>query len=284
MPAATGFQIAFLVFAFEFFSMLAANALAPLLGWPASSMELLGQLITFSMAALVLLGIPRLRRYCVAELRVPVPATATTALVAASLIKLSIPFAVVGGVVIHAFATGNSALLASRIPTVDPVLAWESTLSPPGLLRLLLLSWFVGPVIEELVFRGLLYRAFERQWGWVVSMVLTSLLFGLAHPNRILAAALGSIVLIWLLRRTGSLRACVIVHVTYNVLISWPALGRLLFTAPEGVPTNPSTWAIPLACLAFASVAVPACIWTARRAALPDGTGQFTTSQAVGGT
>jgi membrane protease YdiL (CAAX protease family) len=264
MPAASGLQIAFLVLAFEFFSMLASKSLAPVLGWPADRFELLGQLVTFSVAALMLAGIPALRRYCLAELRVPVPPGSSVQLIAACVTNVAIPFAVVGAVVIQAFATGNVEQLSARIPSMDPATAWDITLSPLGLLRLLLLSWIVGPVIEELVFRGLLYRAFERQWGWLASTAVTSLLFGLVHPTHIVATALGSVVLVCVLRRTGSLRACILVHMGFNVLVSWPLLGQLLLTAPAGSPASLATWTLPLACLTFAAVALPAQVWMSR--------------------
>ena len=264
MPAASGFQIAFLVFAFEFFSMLATRTLSPLIGWPTDRFELLGQLITFSMAALILFGHPGLRRYCLAELRVPVPAGSSTELAAVSVIKLAIPFAVIGSVVIQAFATGNVDQLQSRSPAMDPAVAWEIALSPLGLLRMILLSWLVGPVIEEIVFRGLLYRAFERRWGWFASMAMTSLLFGLGHPTHMVATALGSVVQVCVLRRTGSLRACILVHAIFNVLISWPLFGQVLFASAEGSPASLSTWKLSLACLAFASVAIPVYVWMSR--------------------
>ena len=269
MPAATGFQIAFLAFALQFFSMLAVRALAPLIGWPQAHFEMLGQLAIVSLAMLVLFGTPGLRRRCLAELAAPVPAGSLPALVAALATKLAIPFAAVGATVVHAFATQSAQSLHERVASIDPALAWELTLSPYGLVRMLLLSWFLGPVVEEIVFRGLLYRAFERQWGWLASMALTSVLFGLIHPSRFVASTLGSVILVCVMRRTGSLRACIVVHMAYNALVSWPVLGQVLFTAPAGSPERLSTWTLPLACLAFALVAVPACVWLARGKAVP---------------
>lgn len=267
MPTASGFQIAFLVLAFEFFSMLGSTALAPVIGWPADRMELLGQLTTFSVATLILFGHSGLRRCCLEALREPLPKGSSTELMAATAIKLAIPFAFVGAVVAGAFAAGAPESIVARIPTIDPLVAWEYTLSPLGAVRLVLLSWLVGPVIEELVFRAFLYRAFERRFGWVASTALTSLLFGLAHPTRILQAALGSVVLVCLLRRTGTLRACILVHVIYNVLISWPLFGHFLFTAPEGAASRLSTWGVFLASLVFACAALPAYLWMSRGSA-----------------
>jgi membrane protease YdiL (CAAX protease family) len=153
----------------------------------------------------------------------------------------------------------------------DPVEHWAYSLSPAGLVRTLVFSWLVGPVIEELVFRGILYQAWERQWGWIASLVLTSLCFGLIHPSHMLSAGLGGIFLVCVLRRFGTLRACIAVHMLFNVIISWPLLGQVLFTAPEANPTRLSTWTFQLACLALVSVALPAYVWLSRKdARAPD--------------
>ena len=78
-------------------------------------------------------------------------------------------------------------------------------------------------------------------------------------------AFLASVVYTCVLRRTGTLRASIQVHILYNVLVSWPLLGRVLLARPAGDLESPATWAIPLACLAFVSIALPAYLWLARR-------------------
>lgn len=39
----------------------------------------------------------------------------------------------------------------------------------------------LNALMEELVFRGILFDALEAQWGWRLTLVVTSLLFGLGH-------------------------------------------------------------------------------------------------------
>lgn len=41
------------------------------------------------------------------------------------------------------------------------------------------------PIYEEILFRGILLEAFEKLWGWVAALILTSLLFGLWHLKNI---------------------------------------------------------------------------------------------------
>ena len=265
MPSASGFQVAILIFAFQFFAMLVARLASSPLDWPGESFELLGQLVTFALAITALFAITPLRRFCRDELRRELsPGTGIEIAIVAPA-KAAIPFAVAGAIVLWAFASGESGTLPSKLPSADPAKAWEWTLSPMGLARMVILSWFVGPVIEELVFRGILYRAWERQWGWVPSMFLTSACFGLFHPHNLVASFLGSVVYICILRRTGTLRACILVHMAYNILVSWPLLGQVLLTIDGREASRMSAWGLELASLVFVAVALPAYLAMSRR-------------------
>jgi membrane protease YdiL (CAAX protease family) len=271
MLRASGFQIAFLILAFEFFAMLAARYLESAFGWPKNDFALLAHLVSFPLAALVLLGVRPLRCFCRNELARNLPLGRWPELIAVTLAKGAVPFALVGLSAAWAFATGVPEQITARIRLADPEEHWAYFLSPAGLLRTLVFSWLVGPVIEELVFRGILYRAWERQWGWISSLVLTSVCFGLIHPSHMLSAGLGGIFLVCVLRRFGTLRACIAVHILFNVIMSWPLLGHVLFTAPGGDPTRPFTWIFPFACLVLVTVALPAYVWLSRKdARAPD--------------
>lgn len=255
---ATGFQIAFLLLALQFFAMLAASWGAARLAWLPHGTELLGQVVTFGIAIIVLAGVGPLRRFCAGELRRELPRGAAIELAAVSAAKAAIPFAVIGGTVLWAHAAGAPERLAAILAQADPARAREWSLSAPGFVRMLALSWIVGPVVEELVFRGLLYRAWERQWGWQVSLVLTSALFALCHPQFAVSSFLGSVVYICVLRRTGTLRASILVHAAYNVLVSWPLLGQFILTPPVAEAARLSAWVVPIACLAFVAAFLPA--------------------------
>lgn len=91
------------------------------------------------------------------------------------------------------------------------------------LLELVLL----GPVMEELVFRGYLWRFFERAWGGVTAITLTTVLFTMSHG----AGALGVVVLaLWcafLRARFGRTMNCIQAHVVYNAVVVATLLGIL---------------------------------------------------------
>lgn len=70
----------------------------------------------------------------------------------------------------------------SRFPVVPTHRAWTAVLRPDALLFRLTISLPLTTVLlEELVFRGLLQRRFERAWSPSTSLLVTSLLFGLWH-------------------------------------------------------------------------------------------------------
>lgn len=265
MTRASGLQIAFLILAVEFFAMLLSRHASRELALSTHATELLGQCISLSIATAILFGVPSLRRWSLDALARTPRESASVEVFSVALGKCAIPFAVVGACAGWAFVAGAPGDLARVVRYVDPVEAWTWTLSAPGFARMVALAWFVGPVLEELVFRGLLYRAWERQFGWVASLLLTSACFGLAHPTHVASAFLGSVVYVCVLRRTGTLRASIQVHVLYNVLVSWPLLGRVLLSRPAGDLESPATWAVPFVSLAFVSIALPAYLAMARR-------------------
>jgi membrane protease YdiL (CAAX protease family) len=77
----------------------------------------------------------------------------------------------------------------------------------------------LGPITEELTFRGLGFRLLER-WGQPVAILGTGIAFGLWHG---LVDALPVLVafgwlLGWLRARTGSLYPCILLHGLFNAI------------------------------------------------------------------
>ena len=261
---APAWQIAFLVFALQFFAMLAASTLAPVLNWPAAELELLGRLMTFGTASALLLGIPSLRRHCLRLARVPGRAGGLEVALAIAT-KVAVPFALAGLVALFATVSADESIAQSRLQAVNPADAWRWLLTPSGLATTILLGWLVGPLIEEVVFRGLLQPALERAWGWALGSVINGLIFAAMHPSHFVSAAIGSVVMACLWRRTRSLRDCIVVHMGYNIAISWPLLGQLLFARPDKPLLELSQSAPHFVALTIAAVALPAWVWAAIR-------------------
>ncbi len=81
----------------------------------------------------------------------------------------------------------------------------------------------LGPLMEELFFRGFLYPVLLRRTGVVPAILFTSVLFGLLHSMQ-LAYAWGAVLVIVLVglvltsvrAATGSVAASLLVHIGYN--------------------------------------------------------------------
>ncbi len=90
----------------------------------------------------------------------------------------------------------------------------------PGTLAAFAAAGVVAPVAEELVFRGLLYRAARSRWGALGAAVITSLFFGVVHwePWSLFGLVGLGLLMCWLYERTGSLLTPILAHGAHNVL------------------------------------------------------------------
>ena len=87
----------------------------------------------------------------------------------------------------------------------------------------ILLVALVGPVVEELFFRGGILRALLRKYKPWVAIVVSGLIFGIVHmnPAQVVFASLAGMLLGWLYWRTRSLIPCMVVHVLNNSFSVW---------------------------------------------------------------
>ena len=87
---------------------------------------------------------------------------------------------------------------------------------------------FLPPVGEETLMRGYLYSGLRAHWRFITAMLVTSLLFGVAHlfsgtsGNTLWIAGIDtfllSLVLVYLRERTGALYAPMLVHAANNLI------------------------------------------------------------------
>ena len=86
---------------------------------------------------------------------------------------------------------------------------------------LIYMSFFVsvlGPIAEEIFFRGFMYRALKKSMGFVWALVLSSALFALLHAHLVgfFPILVLGILLAYLYEKTGSLISSVTVHIMHN--------------------------------------------------------------------
>lgn len=132
------------------------------------------------------------------------------------------PVFLTGGVVLAIAVTGVSHFLPQ--PTDLPI---DKMLSNP--LNAWLLTAFgilIAPFAEEVFFRGLLFPALARRFGLLLSVVVTSVFFGLVHSEQLAGAWIQiaciivvGFVLTYVRWRSRSLASSTLVHVGYNTTL-----------------------------------------------------------------
>lgn len=106
------------------------------------------------------------------------------------------------------------------------------------------LATFTAPFVEELIYRGVLYSAFQRTFGTVAGVISVTLLFSLVHVPQyypswvtIILLTLLSLILTVIRARTGSLLPCIVLHLLFNGIQSIGLiLGPSFDQANPGVP------------------------------------------------
>lgn len=76
----------------------------------------------------------------------------------------------------------------------------------------------VGPIVEELLFRGAITKELLRQYSPVKAIVISALIFGIIHGNPIqtVNAFLMGLMFAWLYYKTGSIMPGIVLHILNN--------------------------------------------------------------------
>lgn len=137
--------------------------------------------------------------------------TAATTMLLVPLILLATPFMllVMGGV---------SEILQSTFPMSPSTEAQFSTLLTPALPQVVLVC-VLAPVLEEMLFRGIILRSFLAQYERWYAIAGSAVVFGFAHGNiyQLVSATLFGLLAGWLYERTRSLVPCIALHAANNV-------------------------------------------------------------------
>jgi len=265
--ATKGWHIAFFIFALLLLGAPADKYVFSRWQWAVESGFPVGRLAILLVAAAILFGFPALRKYSLGLLATPIPSGKAPEIAVALLLNLVCALGAVGAYALWVWSFGGEPAMArwiGNMPKADE--QTRHAISVNAIITFFILGGIVAPIVEELVFRGMLFPAWAREWGWVRGALATSFLFAVIHPN-VVSQFMASLVLICVFRRTRSLRASIGVHSAFNVLLWYPLAGK--FLVPSGAETGEiSHWALQLSCLALACVAVPLYLWASRDAIL----------------
>jgi membrane protease YdiL (CAAX protease family) len=104
---------------------------------------------------------------------------------------------------------------------IVPLSAWEESLfsrMADGSVAAVLAVCVMAPMLEEMLFRGIVLRGFLQRYSCSRAIVMSALLFGAAHMNiyQFVVGFVIGVVLAWLYERTRSLIPCIALHAAYN--------------------------------------------------------------------
>lgn len=261
---ASGMQIAFLTFAVTLLAAPLTLWITRAERWTPEVAAMIDKAVPFVIGIAILVSFPALRRISSFEIHVPVPSARHAEVAAILVLHVLTAFAWAGGVALWYWIAGGEAAVAQLVGQFTPHdVARARAFVPAEMVRNLLVIGILAPLTEELVFRRLLYRAWEAQWGWLPAMLASSALFAVYHPNFI-PAFVGGIMYVCLYRRTGSIWAPIAVHAAFNMLLWYPLLGQCIFPRSLEAPGDLQSWSFQLGALLVTMVAIPVYVSLAR--------------------
>jgi membrane protease YdiL (CAAX protease family) len=129
---------------------------------------------------------------------------------------------VLAGLTLGLFARGYIALLLHFPAVAEMVHASEEHMAKVSGLKLSygLIAITFAPLAEEYLFRGLLFRALDREWGGWRAVAASAALFAIYHaPLAWLPVGLLGMAGALLFKNTGRLAPAVILHMVYNAVV-----------------------------------------------------------------
>jgi membrane protease YdiL (CAAX protease family) len=113
--------------------------------------------------------------------------------------------------------------LMHHIPVVDEIIrqSQEQMAKIPDLrISYAVMAVAFAPFAEEYLFRGLLFRALDREWGGWRALVASAAFFAIYHPPLSwLPVGLLGITNALLFKKTGRLAPAVVLHMVYNAVV-----------------------------------------------------------------
>jgi membrane protease YdiL (CAAX protease family) len=134
--------------------------------------------------------------------------------------QLVLPLAVFAAIIIFNGAYGAVVTELGWDVLIPPDRPFEPDFQPSQLVLLGLLIIGVGPMAEEVFFRGFIMSGLARSLGPRGGVLLSALIFSLAHvdPAVYLPIFVAGVLLAWLYMKTGSLLACFFAHGAQNAV------------------------------------------------------------------
>jgi membrane protease YdiL (CAAX protease family) len=151
----------------------------------------------------------------------------------------------------------------NRMVRLPPVRTDQAILLGDGTTALLVTALFIViliPVVEELLFRGLILRGFMIRYGVRKAIIGSAVLFGLIHLHPVQAAGAGLLGLLfgWWRVRTGSLVPGLVGHAVYNAV---PVAIKAFHTSIPGLTFDGTAHFLPAWLTATGAVLLLLGLW-----------------------
>ncbi len=121
----------------------------------------------------------------------------------------------------------------------------------------------LAPVIEEIIFRGIILDGLLKKYSPQKAIIISSLLFGIVHLNpwQFVAAFLIGIFIGWIYYKTGNLSLAIIIHLINNLLgsisIYFSDAGVMQEVSTRELYGTPLiTFMVMLACITIATISI----------------------------
>ncbi|WP_418223463.1 CPBP family intramembrane glutamic endopeptidase [Clostridium isatidis] len=171
--------------------------------------------------------------------------------------NLNMIIAIILGLSIWLFDSGVLSIIQEAGLLAEHFATMEETLSPitQGNMFIVIISvGIIGPFVEELIFRGLIYKTLIKKFSVLWTIIIQAILFGLFHFNLIQSAyaTLIGILLGYAVYKTKSIWPAVLMHIVNNLASS---------IIPELVPEAIITRGVHIAFIILGTIGVFASIY-----------------------
>lgn len=133
-----------------------------------------------------------------------------------------------------------SAVVSYFVPEQDNEMARILRSSHAAVFAVAFLATFTAPLVEEVIYRGILYSAFQKSFGVAPAVFIVTLIFAAVHfyqywgsPSTIILITFLSLILTLVRVRSKNLLPCIILHTAINGLQSLMLILQLYVNADD---------------------------------------------------
>ena len=135
----------------------------------------------------------------------------------------------------------------------------SEAISSPPFPVILLCAGVIAPIIEELIFRGLVFNRIKYNYNAVAAIIISAIVFGIYHGNLtqgVYATLLG-LCLAYVYNKTENLLVPICIHISANVIVNfYGKLSENFDTVTKFLESAAIFMVVLLLCLIFAIVGI----------------------------